>query len=148
MQELLAADGEQNVRALQRDIRNIMTEHCGVVRDEQGLRQGLAELDDVERRASDIGVHPDLAGYSELSHDFDLKSSILAARATLQRALERRETRGCHNRSDYPQQDPDLRVNMIWSADGTVTREQIPPVPEEIRALMGGEVSQEGKLVE
>ena len=64
------------------------------------------------------------------------------------RVDERRETRGCHNRSDYPQQDPALRVNMIWSADGTVTREQIPPVPEEIRALMGGEVSQEGKLVE
>lgn len=148
VRELLAADGEQNVRALQRDIRNIMTEHCGVVRDEQGLRQGLAELDDVERRAADIGVHPDLAGYSELSHAFDLKSSILAARATLQCALERRETRGCHNRSDYPQQDPALRVNMIWSADGTVTREQIPPVPEEIRALMGGEVSQEGNLVE
>lgn len=36
--ELLAADGPENVRALQRAIRNTMTEHAGVVRDEDGLR--------------------------------------------------------------------------------------------------------------
>ncbi|WP_423300125.1 hypothetical protein, partial [Glutamicibacter nicotianae] len=49
-----------------------------------------------------VGIHPDIAGYQDLAHAFDLKSSALAARATLESALERRETRGCHNRSDYP----------------------------------------------
>ena len=34
---LLAADGADNVRALQRTMRNLMTEHAGVVRDEAGL---------------------------------------------------------------------------------------------------------------
>jgi succinate dehydrogenase / fumarate reductase, flavoprotein subunit len=46
--ELLASDGSENVRALQRAIRNTMTEHAGVVRDEQGLLAGLAELDAIE----------------------------------------------------------------------------------------------------
>ena len=54
---------------------------------------------------ADIGVHPDIAGYQDLAHAFDLKSAALAARATLEAALERRETRGCHNRSDYPETD-------------------------------------------
>src|SRR4051794_4230482 len=40
--ELLASDGQHNVRSLQRAIRDTMTEHCGVVRDEAGLRAGLA----------------------------------------------------------------------------------------------------------
>ncbi|MFJ3671159.1 L-aspartate oxidase [Streptomyces sp. NPDC090106] len=144
---LLAADGPENVRALQRAIRNTMTEHAGVVRDEEGLRAGLAELDLIEKRMENVGVHPDIAGFQDLAHAFDLKSAALAARATLEAALERRETRGCHNRSDFPETDPALRVNLVWSPGTGVTRESIPPVPGEIAALMA-EVSTEGKLVE
>ena len=92
-------------------------------------------------------MHPDIAGYQDLAHAFDLKSAALAARATLQAALERRETRGAHNRSDYPDLDPALQVNMVWSADGTITRESIPEIPEEIAALIR-DVSVAGKLVE
>lgn len=145
--DLLAADGPENVRALQRAIRNTMTEHAGVVRDEDGLRTGLAELDAIEKRMENVGVHPDIAGFQDLAHAFDLKSSALAARATLEAALERRETRGCHNRSDYPAMDPALRVNLVWSPTDGVTREPISPVPDEIAALME-EVSADGKLVE
>ncbi|KKD06617.1 L-aspartate oxidase [Streptomyces sp. WM6386] len=145
--ELLAADGPENVRALQRAIRNTMTEHAGVVRDEDGLRAGLAELAVIEKRMQDVGIHPDIAGYQDLAHAFDLKSAALAARATLESALERRETRGCHNRSDYPDQDPALRVNLVWSPTTGVTRESIPAVPDEISSLME-EVSTTGKLVE
>lgn len=144
---VLAADGSENVRALQRAIRNTMTEHAGVVRDEAGLRAGLAELDVIEARMADVGVHPDLAGYQDLAHAFDLKSAALAARATLEAALERRETRGCHNRSDHPELDESLQVNLVWSPAAGVTREQIPPIPAEIAALMR-DVSTVGKLVE
>ncbi|WP_291057611.1 FAD-dependent oxidoreductase [Herbiconiux sp.] len=144
---LLAADGPENVRALQRAIRNTMTEHAGVVRDEEGLTQGLAELDAIEARMASIGVHPDVAGYHDLAHAFDLKSAALAARATLEAARERRETRGCHNRSDFPDLDPALQVNLVWSPTEGITRESIPPIPEEIAAHMR-EVATVGKLLE
>jgi succinate dehydrogenase / fumarate reductase flavoprotein subunit len=145
--DLLDASGEENVRALQRAIRNTMTEHAGVVRDEQGLRTGLSELDAIEARIANIGIHPDIAGYQDLAHAFDLKSAAMSARATLEAALERRETRGCHNRSDYPGTDPDLQVNLVWSPTIGVTREAIPEIPAELLALMG-EVSVAGKLLE
>ena len=145
--ELLAADGTENVRALQRALRDTMTEHAGVVRDEEGLLAGLRELDGIEERMARIGVHPDIAGYQGLAQAFDLRSSVLAARATLEAARERRETRGCHNRSDYPELDPALQVNLVWSPSGGVTREEIPAVPEEIAGLVR-EVSSAGKLVE
>jgi succinate dehydrogenase / fumarate reductase flavoprotein subunit len=144
---LLAADGQENVRSLQRAVRDTMTEHAGVVRDESGLRAGLAELDAIEARMSGLGVHPDIAGFQDLAHAFDLKSGLVAARATLEAALERRETRGSHNRSDYPALDPSLQVNLVWSGPGHVEREAIPPIPGEIAALMR-EVSSDGKLVE
>ncbi|MGW3313267.1 L-aspartate oxidase [Streptomyces sp. NPDC001073] len=145
--DLLAADGPENVRALQRALRNTMTEYAGVVRDEQGLRTGLTELDAIEKRMEKVGVHPDIAGFQDLAHAFDLKSAALAARATLEAALERRETRGCHNRSDYPDMDPSLRVNLVWSPADGITREPVGPVPDEIAALME-DVSTDGKLVE
>ncbi|HET6634482.1 MAG TPA: FAD-binding protein [Streptomyces sp.] len=145
--ELLASDGPENVRALQRAVRNTMTEHAGVVRSEEGLLSGLAELAEVEERMNQVGIHPDIAGSHDLAHAFDLKATALAARATLAAALERRETRGCHNRSDYPDLDPELQVNLLWSPSTGITREAVPPVPEEIAALME-DVSAEGKLVE
>ena len=147
--DLLESEGTENVRALQREVRNLMTEHAGVVRDEAGLLAGLEKLAGIEARMADVGIHPDIAGFADLAHAFDLKSSVLAARATLECALERRETRGCHNRSDYPELDPNLQVNLVWSPSTGVVRETIPEVSEEVAALMrSDEISQEGKLVE
>ncbi|WSY62077.1 FAD-binding protein [Nocardia sp. NBC_00881] len=145
--ELLTTDGKENVRALQRALRNTMTEHAGVVRDDTGIRAGLSDLDQIEERMNNIGVHPDPAGFQDLAHAFDLKSSAIAGRATLETALERRETRGCHNRSDYPELDPDLRVNLVWSGPGRIEREDIPDIPDDLAQLMQ-EVSTAGKLVE
>lgn len=144
---LLASTGPENVRALQRALRDTMTSRAGVVRDEPGLLAGLEELTEVEDRMTRLGVHPDIAGFQDLAHAFDLKASALAARATLDAALVRRETRGCHNRSDYPDLDESLRVNLVWSGPGAVEREELPPIPEEFSKLMR-HVSSEGKLVE
>jgi succinate dehydrogenase / fumarate reductase flavoprotein subunit len=144
---LLAGDGPENVRALQRALRDTMTSRAGVVRDEDGLLAGIAELTELEDRMTQMGVHPDIAGFQDLAHAFDLKASAMAARATLDAALERRETRGCHNRSDYPDLDESLRANFVWSGPGQVEAEPIPPIPPEFSRLMR-HVSSDGKLVE
>ncbi len=144
---VLGGSGRENVRPLQRALRNIMTESAGVVRDESGLLTGLTRLTEVETRIADVSVHPDLASFQDLAHAFDLRASAMAARATLEAALERRETRGCHNRSDYPELDESLQVNLVWSGPGRITREVTSPIPDEIASLMH-EVSTAGKLVE
>ena len=125
--ELLARRGEEFARPLQRAVRDLMAECCGVVRCERGLRDGLGRLVEVEERAQALDVRPDIAGYSDLAHAFDLHGALLAARATLDCALERRETRGAHNRSDFLEPDPGLQVNLVWSLDGTLEREPIAP---------------------
>jgi succinate dehydrogenase / fumarate reductase flavoprotein subunit len=144
---LLTAEGDQNVRALQRSVRHLMTEHAGVVRDEAGLAAGLAKLDEIETRMVDVGVHVDIGGFQDLAYAFNLRSSVLAARATLECALERRETRGCHIRSDYPDLNPDLKVNLVWSPETGVRREPVPPIPTDIAELMHDD-SADGKPLE
>ena len=146
---LLAGRGFGNVRSMQRAVRDLMAEHAGVIRDETGLTEGLAKLDAVEAELPELAVHPDIAGFDDLAHALDMMGSLIAARATLESALARRETRGAHNRSDYPQLDETLKVNMIWSPGDGLTREPVPATPKDLTALISaGEIALEGKLVE
>ncbi|MEU9336600.1 FAD-binding protein [Streptomyces sp. NPDC048290] len=126
---VLAADDDHNVRALLRKVRHLMTERAGVVRDETGLAAGLVELDEIEARVGCAGVHVDICGFQDLAYAYDLRSAVLAARATLECARERRETRGCHHRSDYPDADPDPAVHLVWSPTTGVRREPVPKSP-------------------
>ncbi len=143
----LAADGVENVVVLQRAVRDLMTEHAGVVRHESGLLAGLESLSEVEERTTRIGVHPDLSGYHDLARCFDLRSALLSARATLTCALHRRESRGCHNRSDYPDLEPSMQANLVWSPAAGPRWETIPPIPPAIAALMHDTPTM-GKLLE
>ncbi|HEY3190189.1 MAG TPA: hypothetical protein VGJ70_22040, partial [Solirubrobacteraceae bacterium] len=60
----------------------------------------------------------------------DLRASLAAAEATVLGALARTESRGAHQRADYPDLAPDLRVNFrIALADGGLALEA-RPVPE------------------
>ncbi|MGO1737231.1 MAG: FAD-binding protein [Leucobacter sp.] len=150
MQHLLAGKGEETPRMLQRALRDVMTEHAGVVRSEAGIRKGLEKLGEIEDRVTNLGIHPDIAGFDDLAHAYDLYGSLLAARATLECALERRETRGCHNRSDFPSQSDELRGSFVWTPGTGATFEPVAEAPESFRALALDTIdtSVEGKLVE
>jgi succinate dehydrogenase / fumarate reductase flavoprotein subunit len=133
---LLAGRGFEYVRSMQRDIRDLMSEHVGVIRSEEGLKRGLTKLEAVEARLPDLAVHPDIAGFDDLAHALDLLGSLIAARETNESALARRETRGAHNRSDFPETDSALKVNMVWSLVDGVTQEPIAETPGDIARLM------------
>lgn len=94
-------------------------------------------------------VRPDIAGYDDLVHAFDLHGSLLAARATLQSALERRETRGAHVRSDHPDLDPDQQHNLLWTPAG-ITTAPIGTASPEVLALAhtAGDLPTAGRLLE
>ncbi|MGO1412935.1 MAG: FAD-binding protein [Microbacterium gubbeenense] len=151
---LLAADSDgaraETPRRLQRALRDLMTEYAGVVRNERGLVAGLEKLAVLEERATRITAHPDIAGFDDVAHAFDLYGSLLAARATLECALERRETRGCHNRSDFPEESGDLRGNFVWTPTAGPVFEPLAEAPESFRDLAAvvADDSVDGKLVE
>ncbi len=147
--EVLSRSGEEFARPLQRELRDLMTECCGVVRSDDGLRRGLDRLERLAERTQTLEVRPDLAGYADLGHSFDLAGSLLAARATLECALERRETRGAHNRADFPQQDSELRANLVWTLTGEVRPEPIGMPSAAVAALADDrELDVSGRLLE
>ncbi len=109
----------------------MMWEECGVVRDATSLTRGLARLTELRARIEEVDVRPSEEGWNDLAHVLDLRAGVTIAEATLLGTLARRESRGCHNRSDYPELDPALRVNfrMRLGEDGALSEPQPEPVP-------------------
>ncbi|MGH9246904.1 MAG: FAD-dependent oxidoreductase [Acidimicrobiales bacterium] len=136
--DALVHPGTELARPLQRRLRDLMWERCGVVRDEESLTRGLHELEEIRAVLPEVDVRPGAEGWSDLAHALDVRGGLLAAEATLRGAVERRETRGAHNRSDFPDLDPALDVNLYARlTDGRVTLRP-RPVPEpgpELREL-------------
>jgi succinate dehydrogenase flavoprotein subunit len=132
----LVRPGSEFARPLQRALRDTMWETCGVVRDRVGLQHGLDRVAELQELARDVDVRPSSEGYADLAHALDLRASLMAAEATLLGALARRESRGAHQRRDFPQLDSDLRVNFRTRLEGsshlTVTTRPVPPVPPEL----------------
>jgi len=148
--EVLAGRGAEFARPLQRAVRDTMTEHCGVVRSEDGLAAGLDRLAEVERRAQDLEVRPDIAGFADLVHAFDLRAMLVSGRATIVAARERRETRGAHNRADHPDRDPAMEVNLVLDAGLRVAPRPVAPASGAVAALAGAaaELAVAGRLLE
>jgi succinate dehydrogenase / fumarate reductase, flavoprotein subunit len=135
-------EGEEFARPLQRALRNTMWEYCGVVRSENGLREGLRRLAEIEDAAQYVDVRPTSEGYGDLAHALDLRASLVAAEASLLGAIERRESRGAHIRSDHPDLDPDLKVNfMVAREDGRLAMksEPVKSVPNHLQGWAKGD---------
>ena len=80
------------------DIRRLASEHCGILRCAEGLREAIRQLDAVPK--SDVQLLT--RAQSELRNLHTL--ARLIARA----ALAREESRGAHQRTDFPETSPQL----------------------------------------
>jgi L-aspartate oxidase len=103
---------------LQLAIRRTMWEKVGVVRDEKGLTSALDELEALAES------HPHIAG--------EARNLLSVGRLVTTAALARRESRGGHYRSDYPQPDPDWqrRIHVTAAPDGSAVLDEAPMVAE------------------
>ena len=146
--------GTELSRALQRAVRNVMWERCGVVREASDLEQALGMLDEVRSVLPSVDVRPSEEGWGDLAHVLDVKAMLGTAEATLRGAIAREETRGAHNRSDFPELDPAMEVNFIVgrNSDAQMTLEPVPvpAVPVELAPWLAsaGNMDPAGKLLE
>jgi len=74
------------------DLRTIMSQHVGVIRSGDGLAAALERISRIERDAKSASLR-------------NMATTALLVAAA---AFARRESRGAHERSDYPRPDPTL----------------------------------------
>tara|TARA_B100000575_G_C23128250_1_gene654013 strand:+ start:1069 stop:2823 length:1755 start_codon:yes stop_codon:yes gene_type:complete len=132
--------GDHVARPLQRELRNIMWEYCGVVRNEQKLDVGLKKIAGLKDSIKSLDVRPDSEGYEDLMLAFDLEGAIMSAEATMLGAKARKESRGSHQRSDYQNTDPKFSLNYVidLSEEGQlkIDGQKLQPMSDELRALI------------
>ncbi|MBJ64634.1 MAG: succinate dehydrogenase [Euryarchaeota archaeon] len=135
--DTLTTSGEQLARPLQRAVRDIMWNYCGVLRSEEGLARGLDELMKIKDASADVDVRPSAEGFSDLALALDLLGSIDSAEATIRSAIERRESRGAHQRSDFTETDSNEVVNYvveIKDGEQSISRSLVKPLSDELVA--------------
>lgn len=89
--------------ARERELRQLMSAHVGVIRDREGLTDALVALSRLARESRNVPALRNMA-----------TAALLVAAA----ALRRRESRGGHYRADYPNPDPALaRRTFLTLAD-------------------------------
>ena len=132
--------GDHVARPLQRELRNIMWEYCGVVRNEQKLDVGLKKIAGLKDSIKSLDVRPDSEGYEDLMLAFDLEGAIMSAEATMLGAKARKESRGSHQRSDYQNTDPKFSLNYVidLSEEGQlkIDGQKLQPMSDELRSLI------------
>jgi len=109
--------GNELVRPLQLELRLIMWKYCGVIKNEKLLLEGLSKIEIIKNKLCNIDVRIDKYNCEDLALIFDLQSSLLSAKATIISALQRNESRGAHQRSDFPRLDPSYKFNCLISMD-------------------------------
>jgi succinate dehydrogenase / fumarate reductase flavoprotein subunit/fumarate reductase flavoprotein subunit len=125
---------------LTRELKEQMWAGCGVVRSQEGLEKTRDKLSELRVRLDEVAV-PDVRAFNPAWHEaLDLENQITVARAVVESALVRQETRGAHARSDFPEQRDDewLRYLVLRQDDNgkieidsspvELTRQQLPGV--------------------
>ncbi len=110
-------NGNELVRPLKHELRLIMWKYCGVIKNENLLLEGLSKIENIKNKLNYIDVRIDKYNCEDLALTFDLQSSLLSAKATILSSLQRNESRGAHQRNDFPIMDSSSQFNCLVSMD-------------------------------
>ena len=109
-----AATGE-----MWRELQTLMWQKVGLLRTGDKLETGLERIRDMRDRDLQSLALPDGGQFNMAVQDwFDLRASLMTAESVALSALNRRESRGAHQREDFTEPDPSFEKNQVVSADG------------------------------
>lgn len=132
-------DGE-NPYTIHSSLQDIMQAYFGVFRNEEGLKDGLTELEKLRDRASRLKIEGTRLFNPGWHLCRDIRSMLITSEAIARCAIQRKESRGAHSRVDYPDSDDGYwgKVNSIVSRNGdgmTIDLAPTPEMPEELKRL-------------
>jgi fumarate reductase flavoprotein subunit len=98
--------GGETVAGLRKEMLHTMEEHAGIYRSGEGLAAACARLGELRRRYRNLELHDKTNVYNtDLLQALELGSMLDCAEAVVQSAAARKESRGAHQRLDFPERD-------------------------------------------
>lgn len=122
------------------EIQDMMNDLVGIMRVEADMKKALVELDQFAERVQRVSVSGGRTYNAGWHMAMDLRHILHVSRALTTAAIARRESRGGHARSDFPNYDPHFaEVNLlVKNVDGAAQVVELPrpEMPAELKELL------------
>jgi fumarate reductase flavoprotein subunit len=98
--------GTETIAGLRKEMMHTLEKNAGIYRSGEGLAEACAKLAELRRRYADVELHDKTNVYNtDLLQALELGSMLDCAEAVTVSALERKESRGAHQRLDFVERD-------------------------------------------
>jgi fumarate reductase flavoprotein subunit len=143
-------NGSENVYDVRNDMQEALMKGCFVFRNGPDLEETVETLQKVLERAGRVGLQSDGTGVNhELAAALKIKGQVKLALMIAKAALDRTESRGSHNRVDFPERNDAewlTRTLAYWKEGETLPElqyedaSQVFEIPPGERGYGGGTI--------
>jgi succinate dehydrogenase flavoprotein subunit len=115
-----AQSGGEEVHDVRGDMQRAMQAHCGVFRFPDLLSQGVEKVKQIGERVKRTQIHDKSKVFNTARIEaLELDNLVEVARATMISAQARQESRGAHDRADFPKRDDvNWLKHSLWFREG------------------------------
>ena len=124
-------DGREQIADLRAAMQQTMERSAGIYRSGASLEEAAGVLRQLQERYRDVAIHDHSRTFNtELVAALELGFMLDSAEAIVQCALRREESRGAHQRTDFPARDDAkyLAHSLVTRAEGGAPRVSYHPV--------------------
>jgi fumarate reductase flavoprotein subunit len=123
-------DGRERIAVLREEMQKTMEESAGIYRNGAALEKAAGTLRQLQERFRQVGLQDHSRTFNtELPAALELGFMLDTAEAIVACALRRQESRGAHQRTDFPARDDNqfLKHSLVWrNADGSARVDYLP----------------------
>jgi succinate dehydrogenase flavoprotein subunit len=127
---LRRSGGRERMATVREEMQKTMEESAGIYRTGEGLSRAAGKLRDLQERCRRVAIEDHSRTFNtELTAALELAFMLDTAEAIVHSALKREESRGAHQRTDFPARDDQrfLKHSLaIRNADGSCRIEYAP----------------------
>ena len=114
-------EGGERLATIRRELNSTMEAGAGVYREESGIRATTEKVGELKERFENVTIDDHSKSFNtELTTAIELGFLLDVGEAVAHSALQRTESRGSHQRTDYPDRDDDefLKHSLAFRTDG------------------------------
>ena len=111
--EGLIKKGSIKPKEFKNRIKNLMWEKVAIVREEKTLNEALGQLQEMQKELADLDVSDKKQYNTDLVIALEVINMIEICILTVKSAIIRRESRGAHFRSDFPETKDEWKKSII-----------------------------------
>ncbi|MBC8335489.1 MAG: FAD-dependent oxidoreductase [Anaerolineales bacterium] len=123
LEALRNSDGDEHISDIGNEMKEVMFDHVGVFRTEEGMSKALGKIRELKVRFKNIKLDDKGSVFNmDILNAWELSNLLDIAEVTTVSALKRKESRGAHARDDYPERNDKkwMKHTLAWLKEDDV----------------------------